>query len=91
MTLRWTPEAVEDLSRLHDFLAVHHPQAARRTVTVLRDAVRQLLVHPRLGRSLHDFEGRDVRRLVIGDYEMRYELAGDAIHVLRFFHPREDR
>jgi len=91
VTLRWTPEAVEDLARLHDFLAVRHPQAARPTVSVLRDAVRQLLVHPRLGRSLHNFEGRDVRRLLIGDYELRYELAGDAIHVLRFFHTRGDR
>jgi hypothetical protein len=32
-----------------------------------------------------------VRRLLIGDYEMRYELAGGAVHILRFFHTREDR
>lgn len=91
MTLRWTPEAVEDLARLHRFLAELNPRAALHVVTVLRHAVGQLRVHPRLGPSLRGFEGRDVRRLVVGDYEVRYELAGEAIHVLRFFHTREDR
>ena len=91
MTLRWTPEAVEDLARLYRFLAEVNPQAALRVVTALRNAVRQLLVHPRLGPSLPGFEGRDVRRVVVGDYEVRYELAGEAIHVLRFSHTREDR
>lgn len=88
MTIRWTPEAVEDLARLYDFLASKNPRAALRAVTILRDAVRQLLVHPRLGSSLAGFEPRDVRRLLIGGYGMRYELAGEAIHALRFFHTR---
>lgn len=91
MTLRWTPEAVEDLARLHRFVAEVNPRAALRVVTALRNAVTQLRVHPRLGPSLRGFEGRDVRRLVVGDYEVRYELAGEAIHLLRFFHTREDR
>lgn len=60
-------------------------------MTALRNAVAQLRLHPRLGPPLRGFEGREVRRLVVGDYEVRYELAGEAIHVLRFFHTREDR
>ena len=91
MIVRWTPEAVDDLARLHDFVAGHNPQAALRVVTALRNAVRQLVVHPRLGPPLAGFEKRDVRRLLIGDYEMRYELSGGAIHILRFFHSHEDR
>lgn len=91
MKIRWTPEAVDDLSRLYDFLAQYDPQAAMRAVTALRNGVRQLVAYPRLGPPLPGFESHDVRRLVIGAYEMRYELAGEAIHVLRFFHAREDR
>lgn len=52
---------------------------------------RKLVAHPRLGSSLSGFESRDVRRLVLGRYEMRYELAETAIHVLRFFHTRDNR
>lgn len=91
MTIRWTPEAVEDLARLHHFLAQSNPRAALRAVTALRNAVRQLLAHPRLGSLLRGFGLREVRRLLVGDYEMRYEIAGEAIHILRFFHTREDR
>jgi addiction module RelE/StbE family toxin len=91
VTIRWTPEAVEDLARLHDLLVEHNPRAALRAVTVLRNSVRQLVPHPHLGSPLRGFEPREVRRLVIGDYEMRYEVAGEAIHILRFFHTREDR
>jgi plasmid stabilization system protein ParE len=89
--IRWTPEAADDLGRLHDFLAPYNPRAALRAVTALRHAVRELPAHPRLGALLGGFEPREVRRLVVGDYELRYEVAGDAIHVLRFFHGREDR
>ncbi len=91
MIVRWTPEAVDDLARLHDFIAGYNPQAALRVVTALRNAVRQLLAHPRLGPPLPGFDSREVRRLLVGDYEMRYELSGEAIHILRFFHSREDR
>jgi plasmid stabilization system protein ParE len=82
---------VEDLARLHDCLAQSNPRAALRAVTTLRNAVRQLLAHPRLGSPLRGFEPREVRRLLVGDYEMRYEVAGEAVHILRFFHTREDR
>lgn len=91
MKIRWTSEAVDDLARLHDFLGQHNPKAALRAVTALRNAVRQLATHPRLGPSLPGFEQRNVRRLVLGAYEMRYELAETSIHILRFFHTREDR
>lgn len=91
MRIRWTPEAAADLARLHDFLAQFNPGAALRVVIALRHAVRELPAHPRLGAALAGFEPREVRRLVVGDYELRYEIAGDAIHILRFFHGREDR
>jgi len=79
VTVRWTPEAVDDLARLHDFLAAHNPSLAQRVVATLWNAVRQLFVHPRLGSALAGFEGHEVRRLVIGDYGLRYEIAGEAL------------
>jgi len=91
VTVRWTPEAVDDLARLHDFLAAHNPKLALRVVATLRNAVRQLFVHPRLGSAVPGFEGHEVRRLVIRDYELRYEIAREALYILRFFHTREDR
>ncbi len=91
MKLRWTEQAVDDLARMYDFLAAYDRQVALRVVGSLREALRQLPPHPRLGSRLAGYEPRDVRRLIVGNYEIRYEVSGEAIHVLRFFHTREDR
>lgn len=91
LRLRWTPEAVDDLARLHDFLVGRSPDAARRVVQTLHEAAGRLAVHPRLGSRLDGFGDDEVRRLLVGDYEMRYRLTADAAQILRFFHTREHR
>jgi len=50
-----------------------------------------LLTNPRLGEQLFQFEPREVRRLLVGKYEMRYEVVRDTIYMLRLWHTREDR
>ncbi|WP_284993740.1 type II toxin-antitoxin system RelE/ParE family toxin, partial [Escherichia coli] len=50
-----------------------------------------LLTNPRVGEQLFQFEPREVRRILVGQYEMRYEIQGDTIYVLRLWHTREDR
>ncbi|HXA24566.1 MAG TPA: type II toxin-antitoxin system RelE/ParE family toxin [Acetobacteraceae bacterium] len=47
--------------------------------------------HPRLGPRLDDFAEREVRRLFVGDYELRYEIRGEVIIIVRLWHPRENR
>lgn len=65
--------------------------AAARTVKQLTAAPTTLLTNPRIGERLEEFEPRDVRRIQIGQYEMRYEIVGSTIYLLRLWHTREDR
>jgi plasmid stabilization system protein ParE len=44
-----------------------------------------------LGEPLDEFAPREVRRLIVGRYELRYEVGSEQITVLRVFHAREDR
>jgi plasmid stabilization system protein ParE len=87
----WTSKAVGDLVRLHAFLAQVNPPAARAVLLQLKAGPRHLQVHPRLGERLPEFGVREVRRLIVGDYEMRYELTPDALWILRIWHTRENR
>jgi hypothetical protein len=48
--------------------------AAGRTVQALTKAPAVLLTNPRIGERLFEFEKRKVRRILIGRYEMRYEI-----------------
>ena len=91
MELKWTSKALADLARLHDFLAPVNAQAAARTVQSLAAAPARLLEHPRVGERLEEFEPREVRRILVGRYEMRYEILESTIYVLRLWHTREDR
>jgi plasmid stabilization system protein ParE len=91
MRLKWTSKALCDLERLYEFLAPVDRRAAARTVQSLTAAPTRLLDHPRLGEKLEEFEPREVRRLLVGHYEMRYEISESTIYVLRLWHTREDR
>jgi len=91
MTINWASKALDDITRLYEFLQAVNQPAAARVVQSLTKAPDKLLEHPRLGVQLEEFESRDVRRLLIGDYEMRYEIVAGDIFILRIWHVREDR
>ena len=78
MELKWTSKALSDLARLYDFLVLASKPAAARTVQSLTQAPVILLTHPRMGEQLFQFE-------------IRYELNGQTIYVLRLWHTRENR
>lgn len=91
MALKWTSKAVSDLERLNEFLAPVNKRAAAHTVRSLTAAPARLLEHPRIGEKLEEFEPREVRRILVGQYELRYEIRDDTIFILRLWHTRESR
>lgn len=91
MELKWTSRALADLARLYEFLAPANKLAAARTVQALTKAPTILLTNPRIGEQLFEFEPRDVRRILVGRYEMRYEIQESTVYLLRLWHTREDR
>jgi plasmid stabilization system protein ParE len=91
MDLKWTEKARSDLARLYDFLAPVNQWAAARAVQALAAAPARLLGGPRIGERHDEFNPREVRRILVGHYELRYEIEDATIYVLRLWHSREDR
>lgn len=91
MKIKWTSRGLSDLARLHEFLAARNAAAAARVVRMLVDAPETLPTNPRLGEQLFEFDGREVRKIIVGRYEMRYEIRDSTIYVLRIWHTRENR
>ncbi len=91
MELKWTSKALSDLARLYEFLAPVNQQAAARAVQTLTAAPTTLLRNPRIGEQLFQFEPREVRKMIVSQYELRYEIQGSTIYVLRLWHTREER
>ena len=91
MQVKWTSRAIGDLARLFEFLAPVNQRAAARTVQSLTTAPTRLVEQPRLGEKLEEFAPREVRRILVGHYEIRYEIQQSIIYVLRVWHTREAR
>lgn len=91
MEIKWTSKALSDLNRLYDFLAPADATTAAKIIRSLTSAPNILSDQPRLGERLDAFEPREVRRLLVGSYEMRYEIQEYTMYVLRIWHTREKR
>jgi plasmid stabilization system protein ParE len=89
--IEWSAAAQADLVRLHKFLDDVSPNAAARLVRSLVAAPQRLADHPRLGERLALYEPREVRRIFVARCEMRYEVRGERILIVRVWHAREDR
>lgn len=93
--LFYTPQARDDLQRLHDFIAADNPPAAARISRQLRDGIARLRAHPRLGMRVDITTGElapeEIRDWLIVHYIVRYLILEASLVVLRIWHEREDR
>jgi plasmid stabilization system protein ParE len=60
-------------------------------VQSLTTAPARLKEYLRIGERLEELEPREVRRILVNHYEMRYEIQESKIYVLRIWHTREER
>jgi len=90
----WRERALEDISRLYDFLfEKNKEEAAAKAAKVILRGSSLFEESPRLGRPMADGTGR--RELFIpfgsGFYVLRYFQAEDNVVIVRVWHGREDR
>ena len=89
--LKWLPESLQDIERLHAFVAEKSPEAAARVAASILAGAEALLANPELGRARGAMREWLVR-FGASHYVLRYrlDLNGDII-VIRVWHEREAR
>lgn len=93
VTVRWLPDALDDLKRLHAFIKPHSPTAASRAVDALIEAAETLVEFPEKGRPWDletDFRELSVKFGARG-YVIRYRYIDDQVFIVRVWHALEDR
>jgi len=91
--LRWLPEAVDDLKRLHAFIIPHSVTAANQAIDTLLMSAEALRAFPEKGRPWHlnmNYRELSVRFGVRG-YSIRYRLIENQIVIVRVWHSLENR
>lgn len=90
MKLVYTDEAIDDLKRLREFIAVHNPSAAGRIATELVSKIELLPDFPGMGTPVELAPVPDsIRDMVFGKYIVRYSAHLSAIIILRVWHELE--
>lgn len=88
--IRWSPEAVDDLEHIVDYIRLDKPGAARRIARTIYSAIETLRRSPHRGR-----QGRiaGTRELIFAPlpYIAVYRMHDDAIEVVRIWHSARNR
>jgi plasmid stabilization system protein ParE len=90
--LKWSPQSMRDVARLHDFLAPKSRDAAKRAVKAIRQGLKLLGKHPEMGRPVDELP-TEFREWVIefgsGAYVALYRYDGKEVVILAVRHGRE--
>ncbi len=90
--LKWSPQSLRDVGRLHDFLSPKSRDAAKRAVKAIRQGVKLLGKHPGMGRPVEELP-TEFREWVIefgsGAYVALYHYNGKEVVILAVRHGRE--
>jgi toxin ParE1/3/4 len=90
MKVRYTPESIEDLIRLREFIEIKNPVAAHRIATELLAGIEKLKLFPKIGvQVLRAPRPESMRDLFIGNYTARYLITNDEVVILRLWHAKE--
>lgn len=85
-----SPEALEDLQSIWDFIAADNPTAADRQVDQLLEAFEQLAQWPGKGHSRSDLTDRPLRFWPVGSYLVVYREAATPLQIVAILHGARD-
>lgn len=92
LSLKWTPQALADVRRLHRFLSDRNPDAAMRAVRTIRGGVEILARQPRIGHPADDMDP-EFREWLIpfgqSGYLVLYRIDAGEVVLLAVRHGRE--
>lgn len=90
MRVSYSPESIDDLIRLRDFIKDKNPVAAQRIANELLDGINKLKLFPKIGLPVfRAADPQSIRDLYIGNYTVRYLIGNNEIYILRLWHGKE--
>lgn len=91
MKIRYSPESIDDLRRVVEFVEVKNPFAARRIAIDLQEGVDKLKQFPKIGLPvLKATDPEQIRDLYIRSFTVRYLIANEIIYILKTWYNKEN-
>ena len=86
ITIRWAPQAANDLVSIRDFIARDSVHYANLLVQRIMAAVDLLASSPLMGRVVPEFNDPQVRELIVGSYRIVYRNRHDTVEISTIAH-----
>lgn len=84
--LIWSPQSVDDLEAICEYIAQDSPEYARIVAGRVCDVVESILQHPRAGRMVPEYGVPGLRERIVGNYRVIYRLDGEDAQVVTIIH-----
>lgn len=90
MNVQFSAKAINDLTRLREFIAKNNPENAAKVAGKIIGAINNLTQSPQIGKRLESFS-KEVRELSVGRYVFRYLVEEEYVVILNIWHTKEIR
>ena len=84
--LIWSPQAIEDIEAIAEYIARDSTFYAESTVERIFQAPEKLMPFPKLGRVVPEKNDESIREIFVFQYRIIYEIAASEIHILTVVH-----
>lgn len=88
MRILWTRGAQADLLEVFGYIAEEDIKAAARLRDKIKRAVITLADHPKIGRTIPEFNNPILRELIVPPYRILYLIKETEVHILGLVHSR---
>ena len=85
-SLKWSPEAVEDLESIAEYIAKDSEFYAHAVVNKILNIAREIPRHPLIGRVLPEMMKSKIRERFVYSYRLVYKIQKDTILILAIIH-----
>jgi len=85
-TVTWSPEAIEDLESIADYISRDSAFYARAVVTKILEVARNIKDFPWLGRVVPELGDDKIRERFVYSYRVVYHIEGNRILIVAVIH-----
>lgn len=87
VSLVWTEISRNDLKDIFDFISRDSHRYASITVSKIYQRAQTIIANPFIGRVVPEFENKNIREIVTGNYRIVYRIINDhQVDILRIYH-----
>lgn len=84
--LTWTPQALDDIEAICEFIAKDAPRYAQIFVTQVFSSTERIKAFPMSGRIVPEVGQQNIREIILGNYRIIYRIQDQEIQVLTVYH-----